>query len=178
VTISVLQETGIQAFGLLPSESSAFGSSVTAGSSIQVNCLWANNYWPATATCADTANGSFGSAIQSLTNGTIGTVSSWKYDNSAAGADTPTVTFSASTGYIVLSAQEIGGTSGYDTSAAWNYQTSVATSANAVTSSSATPSSSRVSRSASRSISVARPRRLAQAIRSALRTAAPSARTW
>lgn len=143
MTISVLQErsannaaTGATSLGL------AFSSSMTAGSSIHGFGTQADTASP-TLTMSDTANGSYPAALDTkddTSGGALQMMAQFKFDNSAAGANTVTVSSTQNNGFLGIWIREIGGTSGYDSSHAANLQTAPGTGADAVTSTNCTPS--------------------------------------
>lgn len=137
MTVSILQERETSATASASSIALAFSSNVTAGSSIHSLC--ASNSDNASYTCADTANGSYGAALDNTANSLGLRLSHFKLDGSAAGADTVTSTLNTATANPAIWIREIGGTSGYDTHKA-NAQGSPGTGTDAVTTGTAAPS--------------------------------------
>lgn len=138
--ISVLQETQTSNNATGTTIALAFSSPVTAGSSIHVFASCANIGTP-TMSCADSLNGTYGSYLDSINSSAGGQINShWKFDNSAGGTITITVTFSATETFRSIWIREIGNSAGYDKHAAQE-QAAPGTGTNAVSSGTATPSS-------------------------------------
>lgn len=142
MTISVLQEKeASNGSGGAATIVLAFTSNITLGSSIHVICSGSD----ATATsftCSDTLNGSYGAALDTIDMAAdTGRYAHFNFDNSAAGANTVTITPNATSGFLAILIREIGGTSGLDAGKhAANIQLAPGTVANAVTSGLVTPS--------------------------------------
>jgi hypothetical protein len=111
---------------------------VTAGSSIIV---WVQITSPTATTTgvSDTLNGSYGAFKDTVTVDVNNHVTSWNIDNTAGGANTVTVTFSASLGYLMY-VVEVGGTTGL-IGHTGQLQTSPGTGADAISSGTASASS-------------------------------------
>lgn len=139
MTISVLQSDKQTSSGTtVTSQALTFTSSVTAGSSIWVVISHDTTH---TVTLADNLNGSYGAALDTVTDSTDGEiVKHFKFDNSAAGSITVTATFTSGNAFGSIWILEIGGTSGYDGIHSANLQLfPVSTSTDVITSGTATP---------------------------------------
>jgi hypothetical protein len=114
MTISVLQERqSSNGSGAAASIQLAFSGAVTPGSSIHVIC---SSIDTATSfTCSDSVNGSYGAALDTIDQtGDTQRLAHFKFDNTAAGTPTVTITPNTSIGFLAIWIREIGGTSGYD----------------------------------------------------------------
>ena len=112
---SILQERETSTGGsVISSLALAFSSNLTAVSSIHVVGSTASN---TSISCSDTANGSFGAALDGILNGTSFFPAQFNLDNSASGADTVTTTYGGGSSFCAIWIREIGGTSGIDSAA-------------------------------------------------------------
>jgi len=114
MTISVLQErqTSVGS-GNAASIQLAFASPVTPGSSIHVFCSGVDT--ATSFTCSDSVNGSYGAALDTIDQvGDTQRLAHFKFDNTASGTPTVTITPNVSVGFLAIWIREIGGTSGYD----------------------------------------------------------------
>jgi len=114
MTISVLQErqTSVGS-GNAASIQLAFASPVTVGSSIHVFCSGVDT--ATSFTCSDSVNGSYGAALDTIDQvGDTQRLAHFKFDNTASGTPTVTITPNVSVGFLAIWIREIGGTSGYD----------------------------------------------------------------
>jgi len=114
MTISVLQERQTSAgSGNAASIQLAFSNPVTVGSSIHVFCSGVDT--ATSFTCSDSVNGSYGAALDTIDQaGDTQRLAHFKFDNTAAGTPTVTITPNVSVGFLAIWIREIGGTSGYD----------------------------------------------------------------
>ena len=140
MTISVLQERQTSnGSGSASSIVLAFSNAVTVGSSF--HSIGQGVDTATSFTCSDSVNGTHGSALDTIDASADTTrVAHFKFDNTAAGTPSVTITPNTSVGFLGIWIREIGGTSGYDGAHAGNQQTSPATTTDAVTSTNATPS--------------------------------------
>lgn len=140
MAISILQERESSVSAAVSSLALAFSSSLTSGSSLH---LFGTADSAATSiSSADSLNGTHGAALDSLVDPSGPTrVSHFKFDGSAAGASTVTITPNTSQPFCGILIREIGGTSGYDGVHPSNFQgTAPGTATDAVTSGTGTPS--------------------------------------
>jgi hypothetical protein len=140
MTISVLQERETSTSASVSSLALAFSSNLTAASSI--HAVGTSNDSNASFTCADTANGSYGAALDNIDapgGADLQRAAHFKFDNSASGADTVTITLNTSAGFVGILIREIGGTSGFDTHVG-RLQTGPGAGTDAVSTGNATPS--------------------------------------
>jgi len=125
MTISVLQErqTSLNSANA-SSIALAFSSADTPGSSIHVFCSAVDS--AASFTCSDSVNGSHGAALDTIDQaGDTQRLAQFKFDNTAAGTPTVTITPNTSVGFLAIWIREIGGTSGYDSAHKTALQTTI-----------------------------------------------------
>lgn len=114
MTVSVLQERQNSLNSAnAASIALAFSNPVTPGSSIHVICSGVDT--ATSFTCSDSVNGSYGAALDTIDQaGDTQRLAHFKFDNTAAGTPTVTITPNTSIGFLAIWIREIGGTSGYD----------------------------------------------------------------
>lgn len=141
MTISVLQERQTSSgSGTVSSIVLAFSNPVVVGSSFHSICQSADN--AASYTCSDSVNGSHGAALDNIDAPADATrAAHFKFDNTASGTPTVTITPNVSAGFPGIWIREIGGTSGYDTHAGQLQTHPVGTGPDALTSGTAIPAS-------------------------------------
>lgn len=125
MTVSVLQERQTSVGGANASSIAlAFSSADTVGSSIHTFCSGVDT--ATSFTCSDSVNGSHGAALDTIDqNGDTQRLAQFKFDNTAAGTPTVTITPNVQTGFLAIWIREIGGTSGYDAAHKTALQTSL-----------------------------------------------------
>jgi hypothetical protein len=114
MTISILQERETSNSSASASSIAlAFSTAVTSGSSLHDLCSGVDT--ATSFTCSDSVNGSYGAALDTIQEaGDTQRLAHFKFDNTAAGTPTVTITPNTSVGYLSIWIREIGGTSGYD----------------------------------------------------------------
>jgi hypothetical protein len=133
MTTSILQERETSnGAGNVASIQLAFANPVTVGSSIHVICSGIDT--ATSFTCSDSVNGTYGAALDTIDQaGDTQRLAHFKFDNTATGTPTVTITPNTSIAFLAIWIREIGGTSGYDSAHKTNLQTTLAAGTDVIT---------------------------------------------